>query len=57
MIPNTVIRFSLLAVVYHRAAMDLSSANVERVDAVFADIDLPQHPGAALLVIAWLGCC
>ena len=33
------------------AAMDLSSAIVERVDAVFADMDMPQHPGAALLVI------
>jgi CubicO group peptidase (beta-lactamase class C family) len=31
--------------------MDLSPAIVERVDAVFADMDLPQHPGAALLVI------
>ena len=31
--------------------MDLSSAVVERVDAVFADMDVPQHPGAALLVI------
>jgi len=31
--------------------MDLSSALAERVDAVFADMDLPQHPGAALLVI------
>ena len=28
-----------------------SSALVERVDAVFADMDMPQHPGAALLVI------
>ena len=25
--------------------------SVERVDAVFADMDVPQHPGAALLVI------
>jgi CubicO group peptidase (beta-lactamase class C family) len=33
------------------AAMNLSSAIVERVDAVFADMDKPQHPGAALLVI------
>jgi CubicO group peptidase (beta-lactamase class C family) len=31
--------------------MDLSSSNRERVDAVFADMDMPQHPGAALLVI------
>src|SRR5215470_5249893 len=31
--------------------MDLSSALVERVDAVFADMEMPQHPGAALLVI------
>jgi CubicO group peptidase (beta-lactamase class C family) len=31
--------------------MDLSSAIVERVDAAFADMDTPQHPGAALLVI------
>jgi CubicO group peptidase (beta-lactamase class C family) len=31
--------------------MDLSSALAERVDAVFADMDKPQHPGAALLVI------
>jgi CubicO group peptidase (beta-lactamase class C family) len=58
MIPNTIIR-SLPAVVYHpcrkrgviAAAIDLSSAIVERVDAVFADVDVPQHPGAALLVI------
>src|SRR5215475_2231805 len=33
------------------AAMDLSSALVERVDTVFADMDMPQHPGAALLVV------
>jgi CubicO group peptidase (beta-lactamase class C family) len=33
------------------AAMDLGSAVVERVDAVFADMDKPEHPGAALLVI------
>jgi CubicO group peptidase (beta-lactamase class C family) len=31
--------------------MNLSSATVERIDAVFADMDMPQHPGAALLVI------
>jgi len=31
--------------------MKPSSAIVEQVDAVFADMDLPQHPGAALLVI------
>jgi CubicO group peptidase (beta-lactamase class C family) len=31
--------------------MGLSSALVEQVDAVFADMDKPQHPGAALLVI------
>lgn len=31
--------------------MDLSSALVAPVDAVFADMNLPQHPGAALLVI------
>jgi CubicO group peptidase (beta-lactamase class C family) len=31
--------------------MDLSSAIVERVDAVFADMDMPHHPGAALLVV------
>jgi len=31
--------------------MGLSSALVERVDAVFADMDKPQHPGAGLLVI------
>jgi CubicO group peptidase (beta-lactamase class C family) len=31
--------------------MGLGSALVERVDAVFADMDKPQHPGAALLVI------
>ena len=30
-------------------AMDLSSALVDRVDAVFADMEKPQHPGAALL--------
>lgn len=29
----------------------LSSALAERVDAVFADMDKPRHPGAALLVI------
>src|SRR5262245_42874823 len=33
------------------AAMDLSSALAERVDAVFADMDMPRHPGAALLVV------
>jgi hypothetical protein len=34
------------------AAMDPSSALVERVDAVFADLDMPEQPGgAALLVI------
>ena len=33
------------------AAMALSSALVERVDAVFADMDMSQHPGAALLVV------
>jgi CubicO group peptidase (beta-lactamase class C family) len=33
------------------AAMDLSSALIERVDAVFADMEMPRHPGAALLVI------
>lgn len=31
--------------------MDLSSAIVERVDTVFSDVDMPQHPGAALIVI------
>ena len=31
--------------------MALSSALVERVDAVFADMDMSQHPGAALLVV------
>ena len=31
--------------------MKLSSADIERVDAVFADMDVPQHPGAALLVV------
>jgi CubicO group peptidase (beta-lactamase class C family) len=31
--------------------MDLSSALAERVDAVFADMDKPLHPGSALLVI------
>jgi CubicO group peptidase (beta-lactamase class C family) len=31
--------------------MGLSSTLVEQVDAVFADMDKPQHPGAALLVI------
>jgi CubicO group peptidase (beta-lactamase class C family) len=31
--------------------MALSSALAERVDAVFADMDKPLHPGAALLVI------
>src|SRR5215831_16262498 len=31
--------------------MDLSSAAFERVDAVFADMEVPEHPGAALLVI------
>src|SRR5262249_57979440 len=31
--------------------MEQTSAAVERVDAVFADMDRPQHPGAALLVI------
>jgi CubicO group peptidase (beta-lactamase class C family) len=31
--------------------MDLSSAIVERVDPIFANMNMPQHPGAALLVI------
>jgi CubicO group peptidase (beta-lactamase class C family) len=31
--------------------MKPSSAIVKRVDAVFTDMDMPQHPGAALLVI------
>src|SRR5262249_53271437 len=31
--------------------MELSCSIVERVDAVFADMDMPQHPGAALLVV------
>jgi CubicO group peptidase (beta-lactamase class C family) len=31
--------------------MGLSSALAERVDTVFVDMDKPQHPGAALLVI------
>ena len=31
--------------------MEVSSAGVERIDAVFADMDMPRHPGAALLVI------
>jgi CubicO group peptidase (beta-lactamase class C family) len=31
--------------------MDLSSAIVGRVDAVFGDMAMPRHPGAALLVI------
>jgi CubicO group peptidase (beta-lactamase class C family) len=31
--------------------MGLSCALVEQVDAVFADMDKPQYPGAALLVI------
>jgi CubicO group peptidase (beta-lactamase class C family) len=31
--------------------MKPSSATVKRVDAVFADMDMSQHPGAALLVI------
>lgn len=31
--------------------MKPSSPIVERVDAVFADMDMPQHPGAALLVV------
>jgi CubicO group peptidase (beta-lactamase class C family) len=31
--------------------MDMSSAIAEQVDPVFADIDLRQHPGAALLVV------
>ena len=31
--------------------MGLSPALVEQVDGVFADMDVPQHPGAALLVI------
>jgi CubicO group peptidase (beta-lactamase class C family) len=31
--------------------MGLSPAIVERVDAVFADMDMPQRPGAALLAI------
>jgi CubicO group peptidase (beta-lactamase class C family) len=31
--------------------MDLSPALVERIDALFADMDQPRHPGAALLVI------
>jgi CubicO group peptidase (beta-lactamase class C family) len=31
--------------------MGLNSALAERVNAVFADMDKPQHPGAALLVI------
>lgn len=29
----------------------MTSALAERVDAVFADVDKPQHPGAALLAI------
>jgi hypothetical protein len=29
--------------------MGLSPALAERVDAVFADMDVPKHPGAALL--------
>jgi len=31
--------------------MELSSAIVEQVAAVFSDMDVPRHPGAALLVI------
>jgi hypothetical protein len=31
--------------------MDLSPAIVEPVDAVFTDMDIPQHPGAAFLII------
>jgi CubicO group peptidase (beta-lactamase class C family) len=47
--PNTVIRFSLLAVVYHPVA---ETGSDSRRDAIFADMDMPpQHPGAALLVI------
>jgi CubicO group peptidase (beta-lactamase class C family) len=33
------------------SAMKLNAAMVEQVDAVFADMDKPQHPGGALLVI------
>jgi CubicO group peptidase (beta-lactamase class C family) len=32
-------------------AMDLNPAVAARVDAVFADMERPQHPGAALLVV------
>jgi CubicO group peptidase (beta-lactamase class C family) len=32
-------------------AMDLNAAVAARVDAVFADMERPQHPGAALLVV------
>jgi len=31
--------------------MELSSSSRDRVDAVFADMDRPRHPGAALLVV------
>src|SRR5919202_5467666 len=31
--------------------MNLTSAIAERVDAVFDNVDKPQHPGAALIVI------
>jgi CubicO group peptidase (beta-lactamase class C family) len=52
--------FCLLAVVYHPIAEkgsdsrhrgNLSSVTVERVDDIFADMDMRWHPGAALLVI------
>ena len=33
------------------AAIELSPARAERVDAVFADMDKARHPGAALLVV------
>jgi CubicO group peptidase (beta-lactamase class C family) len=31
--------------------MKLNAATAERVDAVFTDMAVPQHPGAALMVI------
>jgi CubicO group peptidase (beta-lactamase class C family) len=39
------------SVAIQAGAMGLSAALAERVDAVFADMDLRRHPGAALLVI------
>src|SRR5215831_11996291 len=39
------------AKVLYDPRMDLSRAVAARVDAIFADMERPQHPGAALLVV------